>query len=148
MLTVNSFNGLNVNSNQNFGFKVQIKENSKLVSMSDSYLFKHIPKIEIDAFESKAAEVLPDRNVVLEHKVRRPKPFESFDVDFYTDGKKTDYIVDYDSHAVLTYLKRATNKLSKVHSYLFYGGEQSPEMVARTAKFRETNTRVLNKYRK
>lgn len=149
MLSLNSLNITtpNKNPNQNFGFKVKVLENSKLVDMADSYLFREQPKSSIELFEAKAASVLPDRTVVLKHKIRRPKPFECFDVDFYTNGKKTDYIIDYDSHALLTYLNKAVNKYTKIHSRLFYNGEQSPEMLQKVAKSKETNLRPFNRFR-
>ena len=146
MLPVNSLNMSQ--NNPNFGFKVLVKENSKLVDMTESYLFRELPKDTIELFQTKASSILPDRTVVIEPTIRRPKPFECFDANFYTDNEKVDNIIDYDSHALLTFLKRATNKFTKVHSRFFYKGEQSPEMIARTARFRETNTRPLLRFKK
>lgn len=146
MLPVNSLNMSQ--NNPNFGFKVLVKENSKLVDMTESYLFRELPKDTIELFKTKASTILPDRTVVIEPSIRRPKPFECFDANFYTDNEKVDNIIDYDSHALLTFLKRATNKFTKVHSKFFYNGEQSPEMIARTARFRETNTRPLLRFKK
>lgn len=146
MLPVNSLNMSQ--NNPNFGFKVLVKENSKLVDMTESYLFRELPKDTIELFKTKASTILPDRTVVIEPSIRRPKPFECFDANFYTDDEKVENIIDYDSHALLTFLKRATNKFTKVHSKFFYNGEQSPEMIARTARFRETNTRPLLRFKK
>ena len=146
MLPVNSLNMSQ--NNPNFGFKVLVKENSKLVDMTESYLFRELPKDTIELFKTKASTILPDRTVVIEPSIRRPKPFECFDANFYTDDEKVENIIDYDSHALLTFLKRATNKFTKVHSRFFYNGEQSPEMIARTARFRETNTRPLLRFKK
>ena len=145
MLPVNSLNMSQ--NNPNFGFKVLVKENSKLVEMADSYLFRELPKDTIELFQTKASSILPDRTVVIEPTIRRPKPFECFDANFYTDDEKVENIIDYDSHALLTFLKRATNKFTKVHSRFFYNGEQSPEMIARTEKFRETSTRPLLRFK-
>lgn len=146
MLPVNSLNMSQ--NNPNFGFKVLVKENSKLVDMTESYLFRELPKDTIELFKTKAAAILPDRTVIVEPTIRRPKPFECFDANFYTDDEKVENIIDYDSHALLTFLKRATNKFTKVHSKFFYNGEQSPEMITRTARFRETNTRPLLRFKK
>lgn len=145
MLPVNSLNMSQ--NNPNFGFKVLVKENSKLVDMTESYLFRELPKDTIELFKTKAAAILPDRTVIVEPSIRRPKPFECFDANFYTNNEKVDNIIDYDSHALLTFLKRATNKFTKVHSRFFYNGEQSPEMIARTEKFRETSTRPFTKFK-
>ncbi len=145
MLPVNSLNMSQ--NNPDFGFKVLVKENSKLVEMADSYLFRELPKDTIELFQTKASAILPDRTVVIEPTIRRPKPFECFDANFYTNNEKVDNIIDYDSHALLTFLKKATNKFTKVHSKFFYNGGQSPEMIARTEKFRETSARPLLKFK-
>ena len=145
MLPVNSLNMSQ--NNPNFGFKVLVKENSKLVDMAESYLFRELPKDTIELFKTKASTILPDRTVVIEPSIRRPKPFECFDANFYTDDEKVENIIDYDSHALLTFLKRATNKFTKVHSKFFYNGEQSPEMITRTEKFRETSARPLLRFK-
>lgn len=146
MLPLNSLNIIQDNQPK-FGFKVLVKENSKLVDMADSYLFRELPKDTIELFKTKAAAILPDRTVIVEPTIRRPKPFECFDANFYTDDEKVENIIDYDSHALLTFLKRATNKFTKVHSKFFYNGEQSPEMIARTEKFRETSARPLLRFK-
>ena len=145
MLPVNSLNMSQ--NNPDFGFKVLVKENSKLVEMADSYLFRELPKDTIELFQTKASAILPDRTVVIEPSIRRPKPFECFDANFYTDDEKVENIIDYDSHALLTFLKRATNKFTKVHSKFFYNGEQSPAMITRTEKFRETSARPLLRFK-
>lgn len=149
MLPVNSINLSQPNNNrQNFGFKVLVKENAKLVDMADSYVFRELSKDSIELFKTKASTILPEKTVVVEPEIRNPKPFESFNADFFTDGKLVENIVGYDAHALLTYLKRAANRYTKVHSKFFYDGKQSPEMLARTARFKETNTRPLLRFKK
>lgn len=127
------------NQTQNFGFTVKVKENSRLVNMADSYLFRTLPKESIELFEKKAAEILPDRNVDIEYSVWRSEPCELFDVDIYSGGKYADSTVGHDAKGLLNYLKKATNRYYTLHSKLFYGGQKSPETLAKIERFKETH---------
>lgn len=127
----------NNNALQNFGFKVKVLEGSKLKSMRDSYLFRKLPNFEIDKFEAKADAVLPDKTIVMSYEVKTPMPYEDFNVDIFRGDKKVDRLEQYDSHAILTYLKRSANPYTVAHSKFFYDGEKSPEMQERGRKFAE-----------
>lgn len=126
------------NQTQNFGFTVKVKENSRLVNMADSYLFRTLPKESIELFEKKAAEILPDRNVDIEYSVWRSEPRELFAVDLFSGGKCADSTVGHDARGLLNYLKKATNRYYTLHSKLFYGGQKSPETLAKIERFKET----------
>lgn len=133
------------NQTPNFGFNVKVKENSRLVSMADSYLFRSLPKDSIELFEKKAAEILPDRNVNIEYSVWRSEPYELFAVDLYTDGKCVDKSLGHDARGLLNYLKKATNRYYTLHSKLFYDGKKSPETLAKIERFKETVYRPFNR---
>lgn len=125
----------NNNASQNFGFKVKVLEGSKLKSMKESYLFRKLARADIDKFESKADAILPDKTIVMSYEVKNPEPYEDFYVDIFRGEKKVDRLEHYDSHALLTYLKRSANPYTVAHSKFFYDGEKSPEMQERGKKF-------------
>ncbi|MCM1009321.1 MAG: hypothetical protein NC390_00395 [Fusobacterium sp.] len=130
---------------QNFGFKVKVKEHSKLVDMADSYLFRTVPREAIDAFEKKAAEILPDRNVHIEYSIWKSEPNEAFEAKFFTDGDFKDSSIGHDAKGLFNSLRKATNPYVTLHSKLFYDGQKSPETLSKVEHFRETYYRPFNK---
>lgn len=128
----------------NFGFKVKVKENSKLVEMADSYLFRTVPRETIDAFERRASEILPDRSVDIEYSIWKKEPRELFCVDLMADGKCVDSSIGHDANGLLNYLKKATNRYYTLHSKLFYDGQKSPETLAKIERFKETVSRPFS----
>lgn len=123
---------------QNFGFKVKVKENSKLVNLADSYLFRTVPRETIDAFERRVADIFPERTVSIEYSVWKDQPCELFSIDLFTDGRLVDNTIGHDANGLLNYLKKATNRYYTLHSKLFYGGQKSPETLAKIERFKET----------
>ncbi len=135
------------NAAQNFGFTVKVKERSKLVDMKDSYLFRTLPNVLIDEFEKKAEKILPDNNLRLEYSIWKKEPREYFSVDIYSGDKLLNNTIGHDARGLLNYLKKATNPYVTLHSQLFYGGQKSPEMLAKIERFKETVYAPLNKYK-
>jgi len=134
--------------NQNFGFTVKVNENSKLVSMAESYLFSKLPRESIDIFEKKAATILPDRQVNIDYSVWRSEPCELYSIDLYSGGKFVDNTIGQDAGSLLNYLKKATNKYCTLHSKLFYDGQKSPETIAKVEHFKETLYRPFKRRNK
>lgn len=123
---------------QNFGFSVKVKEDSKLVDMADSYLFRTVPREAIDAFERKAADIFPQRTVHIEYSIWKPVPHECFEVELFTDGSLKDKALGHNASGLLNYLKKATNKYHGLHSRLFYDGKKSPETLTKIERFKNT----------